>query len=301
MRTDKRIFALGFFDGVHLGHQALLKACCSLAAQMDVQAAAITFDGHPRSLFVDRVPPLINSAHDRQLLLRRCGIGPVYMFPVTKEVMSTPWRDFLEELVELGAAGFICGDDFHFGHKGQGNADRLRAFSQERGLPCVIVPEQTLDETRVSSTYIRSQIESGDMNTAIRFLGHPHLFTGKVIHGHKLGRRLGFPTANLVLPEQLVVPKFGVYACRCIIDGVRYAAVTNVGTRPTVAGTGITVEAWILDYQGDLYDREITLQFFRFLRAERKFPDLTALQQAIRADAEQTKEILKGFSDPMWD
>lgn len=293
MRTDKRIFALGFFDGVHLGHQALLRECCSLAAKLDVQAAAITFDGHPQSLFVDPVPPLINSVGDRQLLLRRCGIGPIYKYPVTKEVMSTNWRDFLEELLELGAAGFVCGDDFRFGHKGEGNVDKLRGFCRERGLPCVIVPEQTVDGKRVSSTYIRSQIESGDMKTAVRFLGHPHILTGKVVHGHQLGRRLGIPTANLMLPKELVVPKFGVYACRCIVDGRAYGAVTNIGTRPTVAGTGITVEPWILGFEGDLYDREIMLEFYAFLRPETRFENLAALQQAIRADAEKTKEILK--------
>lgn len=290
MKNDKRIFALGFFDGVHLGHQALLRQCVRMAAELDCQAAAITFQRHPLSLFTDAVPPLINAYPDRERLLRQYGIGPIYAFPVTKEVMSTPWRDFLEELLEYGAAGFVCGDDFHFGDKGAGDGEKLKLFCQERGLPCVIVSEQTVDDVRVSSTYIRRQIQAGDMETAVRFLGHPHILTGTVVHGRAIGQTLGFPTANLALPEDVAVPKFGVYACRCRVDGTLYAAVTNIGTRPTVGGTGVTVEAWILDYDGDLYGRTITLEFYRFLRPEKKFPGLEALTAQIHQDARETRE-----------
>lgn len=293
MKKNKRIFALGFFDGVHLGHQALLRECVRLAAERDVQAAAITFLAHPQSLYCKEPPLLISTVQDRELLLRRCGIGLVYKFPVTKEVMSTSWGAFLEELLEFGAAGFVCGDDFHFGYKGQGNADKLKAFCAQRDLPCVIVPEQTVDGIRVSSTYIRQQLETGDMATAVKFLGHPHLLTGNVVHGQQLGRRLGIPTANLRLPEGLAVPKFGVYACACMVDGKRYPAVTNIGTRPTVEGQGITVEPWILDYAGDLYDREITLEFYYFLRPERKFSSLDALKEEILKNARQTREYLQ--------
>lgn len=296
MKNDKRIFALGFFDGVHLGHQALLRECCRLASELDVQTAAITFERHPQSLFTDRVPPLINAPKDRQRLLQSYGIGTIYPLPVVPEVMSMPWREFLEELLTYGAAGFVCGDDFRFGNRGEGSAQMLKAVCEERRLPCVIVPEQALDGIRVSSTYIRRQIETGDMETAVRFLGHPHILSGRVIHGHQLGRKLGIPTANLQLPEELAVPKFGVYACRAQVGTQWYPAVTNVGTRPTVSGSGITVEPWILDYTGDLYDREITLAFFRFLRPERKFPDLAALRQEIEKNAAETRAYFQGHS-----
>lgn len=292
MRTDKRIFALGFFDGVHLGHQALLAECCRLAAELDCQAAAITFDAHPQSLFLPDPPMLISTARDRELLLRRYGIGQIYTFPVTAEVMSTPWRAFLEELLEFGAAGFVCGDDFRFGWKGMGNGKKLKDFCAARNLPCVILPEQTLDGIRISSTYIRRQLETGDMATAVRFLGHPYTLTGQVVRGQQIGRTLGVPTANILLPEGIVVPKFGVYACRCLVEGEWYPAVTNIGTRPTVSGTGITVEPWILDFSGDLYGKAITLEFHRFLRPEQRFPDLEALRLQIRRDAEETRALL---------
>ncbi len=294
MKRTKRIFALGFFDGVHLGHQALLRECVALAERLDVQTAAITFDRHPMSLFVEEPPPLLSTEQDRQRLLRHYGIGPIYTIGVTRENMATPWEAFLEELMEWGAAGFVCGDDFRFGAGGQGDARKLADFCRERELPCVIVPEQTLDGIRVSSSYIRRQIESGDMETAVRFLGHPHIFTGKVVHGQRLGSRLGFPTANLRLPEGLMVPKFGVYACRCLVDGVSYPAVTNVGMRPTVKGRDITVEPWILDYAGDLYGREITLEFCRFLREERKFDSLEDLKAEILRNAGETRRFMKG-------
>ena len=188
--------------------------------------------------------------------------------------------------------GFVCGDDFRFGHRGQGNAAILAQYCREKGLPCTVVPEQMMDGIRVSSTYIRQQLETGDMATAVKFLGHPHILTGIVVHGHALGRKLGFPTANLRLPEGVAVPKFGVYACRCLMDGKAYPAVTNVGTRPTVEGRGITIEPWILDYSGDLYDKEITLEFFYFIRPEQKFPSLEALQAEIYRNAEETRAYL---------
>ena len=288
----KRIYALGFFDGVHLGHQKLLSQCCALATEYGCSTAAITFDCHPKSLFTDKPTVLISTIPDRELLLRRYGIEYVHVLPVTKETMGLPWRKFIDLLLEEGAAGFVCGDDFHFGAKGEGDGEKLQSLCEEQGLPCRIVPEQTVDNIRISSTYIRRQIETGDMETAVRFLGHPYTLTGTVVRGQQLGRTLGIPTANLHLPAGLAIPKFGVYACCVLIDGLRYPAVTNIGTRPTVEGQGITVEPWILDFSGDLYGKQITLECYRFLRSEQKFPSLEALQAEIRKNAEETRQYL---------
>ena len=288
----KRIYALGFFDGVHLGHQKLLSQCCALASEYDCGTAAITFDRHPKSLFTDKPTVLISTIPDRELLLHRYGMEHIRVLPVTKETMGLPWRQFIDLLLEEGAAGFVCGDDFHFGAKGEGDAEKLLTLCAELGLPCRVVPEQTVDNIRISSTYIRRQIETGDMATAVRFLGHPYTLTGTVVRGQQLGRTLGIPTANLHLPAGLAIPKFGVYACCVLIEGQRYPAVTNIGTRPTVEGQGITVEPWILDFSGDLYGKQITLECYRFLRSEQKFPTLEALQAEIRKNADETRRYL---------
>ncbi len=290
----QQIFALGFFDGVHLGHQALLRQCVALAQRLGCKTAAITFDRHPMAAFTREYPPLLTGNADRTALLRRYGMEEVLSLPVTEEVMSTDWRDFLENLLDRGAAGFVCGDDFRFGHRGTGTAEKLLQFCEEKGLPCVIVPEQTLGGQRISSTHIRRLLEAGRMEEAVGFLGHPHVLTGEVVAGRHLGRTIGVPTANILIPEGIAVPRLGVYACFCAVDGVTYRAVTNVGSRPTVGGHQVRAESWILDFDGDLYGRTLTLEFTKFLRPEQKFDSLEELKAQIRQDAERAKALSLG-------
>ena len=291
------IYALGFFDGVHIGHAALLTACRELARQQDWEAGVVTFGAHPDGLVLGNAPRLINTPEDRERLLKAgFGMDTVETLPFDEKMRSMDWADFLQMLrKDYGAAGFVCGEDFRFGYKGQGNATVLSWYCRQENLPCVVVPEQTIGGIRVSSTYIRQQLEDGDMATAVRFLGHPHILTGTVVHGRKLGRTLGIPTANLRLPQGIVTPKFGVYACSVEIDGIVYPAVTNIGNRPTVNGHHTTVEPWILDYSGDLYDREITLRFHYFIRPEMKFDSLEALQAEIFRNAEEARAYLKNI------
>lgn len=293
MDRNKRIFALGFFDGVHRGHQVLLSECVRLAKELGCETAAITFERHPQSLFRPDPPPLLTTLQDRFRLLQRYGIRKVFPFAVTEEVMSTPWQDFLEGLMDLGAAGFVCGDDFRFGSRGAGNWETLRQFCRERDLPCVIIPEQTLDDVRISSTYIRRQIESGDMATAVRYLGHGHMLTGTVVTGRKLGHKLGFPTANIELPQGVIVPRHGVYACRAYVGEESHMAVCNVGSRPTVEGHQVRTETWLLDFSADLYGQNVTLEFLRFLRPEQRFGSLEELKAAVLQDAENTRNFFE--------
>lgn len=289
---ERTIYALGFFDGVHLGHQALLSACKELAKQENYAAGVITFDSHPDTLVLGKTPALINTAADRALLLKDFGIETVIALPFDKAMMEMPWQEFFRMIVETyHAAGIVCGNDFRFGHRGEGNAVILRTACEKEGIPCTVVPEQTVDGIRVSSTHIRSLLEQGDMETAVRFLGHPHVLSGTVISGRKLGRTIGIPTANLALPEGLLIPQLGVYACLAVIDGKKHMAVTNIGMRPTVEGHHITVEPWILDFDEDLYGKTLTLEFYKFLRPEQKFPDLDALQAEIRKNGEETRNF----------
>lgn len=289
MNSKKKVFALGFFDGVHLGHQALLKRACALAERLGATTAAITFDAHPMRLSGKQTPPLLTDVHEREALLRQFGMEEILVLSVTNDVMSTSWQDFLEMCLADGAVGFVCGDDFHFGNRGEGDASRLMQFCASRGIACEVVPEQTLDGRRISSSYIRAQIACGDMATAVRFLGHPHILRGEVVHGKQIGQSIGVPTANLRLSEGVICPKFGVYICKCSLGGRSYPAVTNVGTRPTVHGEGVTVEPWLIGYEGDLYGAWITLEFMHFLRAEEKFPSLDALRAQIQRDRVATE------------
>lgn len=290
----KFVYALGFFDGVHRGHAELLRRCRELAGDA-LEPGAVTFLGHPDTLVLGVTPGLINTPADRERLLREIGgLRRVVALPFDRAMCAMAWDAFLDMLRETyDAAGFVCGEDFRFGFQGVGTADTLASYCRQRGLPWAVVPEQLCRGERISSTRIRQLLEMGDMEQAAEFLGHPHILTGAVIHGHQLGRRLGIPTANLALPKELAEPKHGVYACRVWLEGEARAAVTNVGTRPTVKGSGVTVEPWILDYEGDLYGKEIRLEFLKFLRPERKFPDLESLKAEILRNAAETREIVK--------
>ncbi len=289
------IYALGFFDGVHLGHQALLDAVKSLA--LPGMRGVVTFLDHPDTLVLGQTPGLINTPEDRELLLKHYGMDRIVALPFDEKTRSTPWRAFLEDLRQnYGAAGFVCGEDFRFGAKGAGNAALLARVCREAGLPFAVVPEQTVDGCRVSSTRIRELLAEGKMEQADVCMGHPYILTGTVIHGHQLGRTLGIPTANLAFPKGLATPKFGVYGCTTYIDGKTYLAVTNLGTRPTVEGRHITVEPWILDYEGDLYGRTVTLEFHCFLRPERKFSSLEELKTTILGNAQELRDRAGDFT-----
>ena len=292
MQTEKFIYALGFFDGVHIGHQALLTACRALADANGCKAGVVTFGVHPDGLVSGNAPALINTIEDRRLLLRAYGMDTIVELPFDQTLMRTHWSDFLTQLTQRGAAGFVCGSDFRFGAGGAGTAEALETFCKERNFPCAIVPQQLLGGIRVSSTHIRSLLEQGDLANANQFLGHPHILSGTVISGRGLGRTLGIPTANIALPQGLLLPKLGVYACIAHVNGKKYAAVTNVGTRPTVDGHHITVEPWILDFKGDLYEQTLLLEFHDFLRPEKKFESLEQLKDEIQKNAAQTRKIL---------
>ena len=291
---EKIIYALGFFDGVHVGHQALLAACRELADQEGAVAGVVTFTAHPDTLVLGRTPALINTPADRNMLLRQYHIDTVLELPFDRALMTMSWQDFIRMLfTEHHGAGIVCGSDFRFGHKGEGTADILQQYCKASGRPCTVVPEQTLDRITVSSTYIRTLLENGNMAQAVRFLGHPHILTGRVISGRQLGRTIGVPTANLSLPKGVVCPQYGVYACKAHVENSEYLAVTNIGTRPTVEGDHVTVEAFLLDFAGDLYGKNICLHFYEFLRPEKKFDSLEDLQAEIQKNIVQTRKVFE--------
>ena len=287
------IYALGFFDGVHLGHQALLDACLRLAAETGAKTGAVTFTAHPESLVLGKAPLLLNSPADRRRLLAQQRIERVLELTFDEQLRKMPWQDFFQMLItEYNAAGLVCGDDFRFGYRGEGNAALLQNACRNAGIPCVVIPEQILMGKRVSSTLIRDLLSQGRVDVATQFLGHPHILSGTVIPGRGLGHTIGIPTANIQPPAGVLLPKAGVYACKAAVDNREYLAVTNIGSRPTVEGHHVTVEPWLLDFKGDLYGKELTLSFHAFLREEQKFPTLEDLKAQIHQDAVKTRKEL---------
>ena len=294
MSTKERVIALGFFDGVHLGHAALLRRTVEEAARRGATAAVFTFDRPPKEVVTGVPCPLIASPEDRRGLVERLfGIKDVLMVPFDDEMRTTSWSDFVTKILveRYHAVHLVAGHDHRFGHKNEGTPELLAEKCRELGLGCDIIPKVELDGITVSSTYIRSLVGMGQMERAGRFLGHPHVLTQVVRHGRRIGHTIGIPTVNLTAPPHVLVPSHGVYATRVTLpDGSSYAAVTNVGTRPTVNnGSDVTVEAWLLDFDGDLYGQTVRVEFFRHIRDEVRFDSLDALKAQIQADAETTR------------
>ena len=305
MEKQRRVIALGFFDGVHLGHGALLQAVKETADCLEAIPCAFTFDKSPTAALTGQTIPLLSTLEDRtELMAQLYGIKSVIIAPFDT-MQHMDWEEFIADyLVEkMGAVHVVAGHDFRFGYMGEGSPERLRAKCQALGVGCDIIPKVELDGVTVSSTHIRGLVERGELEEAGRFLGHPFVLSGPVVHGSELGRTLGTPTANLLIPQGVIAPGFGVYAAKVRVlpdDPGRqpsrpeegpYLAVTNVGVRPTVnpALSGVTVEPWILDFAGDLYGRTLRLELYRRLRLERRFSGVDELRSAILENAAQTR------------
>ncbi len=298
LNKSKRVIALGFFDGVHRGHGALLETVVRKAKELGATASAFTFDRSPTAAITGQVVPLLSSVEDRAWLMRTCyGIQEVIVSSFDG-MMRMDWRDFITEYLvkELGVVHVVAGHDFHFGYMGKGNPQRLQETCAQLGIGCDIIGKVELEDITISSTYIRTLIAQGEMDRAVEFLGHPHVLTNRVTHGKKIGSSsLGFPTVNLQIPSPVIIPAFGVYATQVSVAGQRYAAVTNVGVRPTVEDNDgrVTVEGFILDFSGDLYGQELRMEFYHRIREERKFSSFQALSDEIRRNAQQTRDYFQ--------
>ena len=298
MSTNQRVIALGFFDGVHTAHGALLRRVKEVAAERNAVPAAFTFDCHPSARLSGRSVPLLTSVEDRAFLMQsRYGMEEILVASFD-EMMQMNWADFISHYLagEQSAVHVVCGNDFRFGWKGEGNPERLKSKCAELGIGCDVIGAIELDGIRVSSTYIRTLIESGDMERAAEFLGHPHILSDIVTPGKRLGRTLGFPTVNLHFQPGVIVPAYGVYAAKVYLeDGSEQIAVVNVGVRPTVeAVSEPNVEAFLLDFEGDLYGQRVRVEFYHRIRGERKFPNVETLTQEVLQNAEETRAYFRG-------
>lgn len=284
----QRAIALGFFDGVHLGHGALLRAACRRAEETGSVSAALLFDRHPSHVLPGVPVKLLNTAEERSLLMRHLyHIDEVVTFPFDETIASMPWDEFVRCILvkELHACHVVAGFDFRFGYCGEGTTEKLRRLCASLGIGCDIIDRVTLDDQTVSSSMIRDLITVGDVRRAAHFLGHYHFFYAQVEHGAALGRRIGIPTINQHFDPQICLPRFGVYVTRVHIADNVYRGVTNIGTRPTVTDAQIAkAETYILDFTGNLYDQHIGLELIDFIRPEEHFSDLDSLRAAIARD-----------------
>ncbi len=291
-----RVIALGFFDGVHLGHAALLEKTVALAAQYGAEPAVLTFKSHPGKMTGKANAGLINSAEERtELIGRLFGIKDVILWDFDSNLMRMPWRDFLTRVVnELGAVHFIAGYDYRFGYKGEGDAEKLKEFAKEIGIGADIVEPVEIGGQVVSSTLIRGLISQGDVERASGFLGHPHCMISTVEPGKQLGRTMGLPTVNQHFSRDTLLPAFGVYASKVYINGKDYVSVTNIGVRPTVTDEKIPkAETHIIDYSGDLYGKEVYTELYKFIRGEQRFQSVDELAEQINRDIDNVKAYFK--------
>ncbi len=285
--------AIGVFDGVHLGHQRVLKQMLEDAAHLRAISAVVTFDKHPNAVVAPaRVPPLIYPLSKKLEVMASLGIGAAYVIRFDKEFSQIPAEDFVRNLATdfVQLKSLCVGDGFMFGARRSGNVELLRTMGAKLGFALHALQDLELDGQSVSSTRIREAVRAGDFAAAKTMLGRPYALCGPVIEGQRLGHKLGFPTANLDTAN-LVVPPNGVYAAEALIAGKSFRAAVNIGHRPTVQSADpiLHVEAHLLDFNADVYGQTIELVFLRKLRDEKKFPDLAALQAQIAQDAQAAR------------
>lgn len=285
--------ALGYFDGIHLGHRAVLNSALRCAQKENLVPVVMLFDVHPRKIIFGKTPPVLKSEGSKRELLVKMGFT-VVDFNFRESVNFSP-EEFVERILigALNARAVSCGFDFHYGKGGKGNVESLERELGKKGVRVNAQPPVLLNGQKVSSTAIRELITSGEIEKANAMLAREFSYDFTVGKGDGLGRVMGFPTINQWFPEDHVVPKYGVYASKVLVDGVRYPSVTNIGIRPTVAADNMRSETCILDFSGDLYGKNVEVCLVRYLRPEIKFSDLQALSAQIEKDIEQARIIYK--------
>ncbi len=288
---QRRVVALGFFDGLHRGHKAVIDRAAELAQTLEATLSIVTFDRRPKNAVRGESAELLTDRAAKAELVR-CLFPEAELIELIfdEALRQTPWQTFANEILQakLGAVAAVCGENFRFGARGEGTPALLRSV-----LPTEIVGELTADGQVISSTRIRLLIESGEIACANRLLGHPHTIVGPVVHGDGRGATLGFATLNIALAPDLIRPRPGVYASRLTLRGQTYQAITNFGTRPTFYENGVyDCETHVFGLQGDCYGEKAILSLAAFLRPERKFATREALIEQIRTDVEAAKRCL---------
>ena len=291
----KTCLAIGMFDGVHLGHQQVLRQTVLDARQHSAHAVAVTFDRHPNSVVApERTPMLIYSLPQKLREIDKLCIHAIRLLEFTPELSRVPAAEFVRALLrQFEQLQSICvGRDFTFGFKRSGNLELLKQLGNELDFQVHGVPALSLDGKIVSSTRIRQAIAAGDLEAASQMLGRPYAIEGKVVQGDQLGRKIGFPTANIA-HDSLITPPFGVYAVQVRWDQSTFPGVVNIGVRPTIAEKNppLRVEVYLIGFEGDLYGHQLELTFLGTIRPERKFATLEELKKQIAVDIESARKF----------
>ena len=286
------VATIGNFDGVHLGHQAVIGQLAEKADEMCLPAAVITFEPQPLEYFrPEAAPARLTRFREKLQALRRYAVDRVLCLPFNAKLAALDPEEFIHRVLidGLGVKYLVVGDDFRFGRQRAGNIEHLREAGQQYGFQVVNMHTFEIDAERVSSTRVRRALEAGDMHAAERLLGRDYRMSGRVAHGNKLGRELGFPTANIHLHRRQT-PLQGIFAVEVYgLDQEPLRAVASLGTRPTVDGTRALLEVYILDFEQDIYGRHIQVSFLHKLRDEEKYDSLERLKQQIDIDVQQTR------------
>ncbi len=296
LRDDAPVWlTIGNFDGVHLGHQALLADLIRLARQDETRSVLLSFSPNPKVFFSGEKGFYLSTPGEKTALLSRLGIDDVLIIAFERKLANMAATDFMAELTRrINLKGLVVGEDFVFGHNRQGTTEILAEFCEKQGIPFVVFPELMMDGEPVSSTRIRRALNDGKVDEARRLLGRPYAMCAKVISGEQIGKSIGVPTANLELDPDKFLPKSGVYATIAHLREKDYPAVTNVGVRPTFSEQEIvSVETLILDFNDDIYGEELRVEFIQCLRPEQKFDSVQALTQQIEKDKLITRRIFK--------
>ncbi len=283
------VVALGNFDGLHIGHMAVINAAKEMAEKSGARPCALIFTEHPLSILTKKAPVTLFTEDIRNEILSEIGVE-VCNLDFKSLMNMTPEMFFDKIIVEMmGAVGVCCGFNYSFGKQGSGTPDLLRLLCEARGLEFYMAPETDYAGEPVSSTRIRAAIESGAIEAANDMLGRPFRYRQLVVDGDKRGRLFGTPTINQYLPSELVEPKHGVYMSKTLVDGKEYYSVTNIGVRPTVGIGPVSSETYILDFEGNLYGKYIEVSLLRYIRPEKKFSSVQELMDQIKRDAETVK------------
>lgn len=289
------MLTVGTFDGVHRGHVSIIQAMMSAAEPSD-RLTAVTFDPHPREVLGHEAISRLMTLEERAHFLLEAGINDVVVIPFDRDLAAIPARAFVREVLQrsIGFRTIVVGYDHRFGRNGEGDVALLRMLGDEDSFSVLSVPATLVDGETVSSSAIRRYLEQdGDVHRAATLLGRPYTRAGVVVRGDGRGRKLGFPTANMQSVDDTVVPASGVYAVRASGENLdRAPAVMNIGVRPTFGGKRVTEEVHVLDWDGDLYDSRLTVEFVRYLRAEQKFDSIEALVNQLGHDLKHCRRVL---------